>query len=176
MTLSNMSLGKAFTKEETERLLAKPEIRDDFFRKAQEVGFEAAANHIRSTYWEIETHATRLRRMAKGWMDDAGGAVIHSLSAKQVLASAADELDRLKKFSIRRPISELRQESFKGRPNGPDRWVVLWGPSGYAPVGWRCAVGQRRPSGTFVTHSGDRFTDGGPEATHFSELPDDEAP
>jgi hypothetical protein len=172
----------AFSKEEAERLIAAPHIMADFLKRSAELGWTVAAEQIRSTYWEIETYATRLRRMAKGWAPgQTRDEVAMSMEARQLLEGAADELDRLARLSVRRPISELRQEAFKGRPSGPDRWVVLWGPSGYrrAPH-WRCHIGRRDPqsgkhAGLFVTHDGELFTNDGPAATHFSELPDDEA-
>lgn len=96
------------------------------------------------------------------------------------VAAAVDELNRFTKMFNLRPLSELRQEPYKSRPtgNGPYRWVILWGPSGYAGFPWRCAVGRRNPddadkfAGCYVRHDGELFTDDGPEATHFSELPD----
>lgn len=98
----------------------------------------------------------------------------------KVVANAVDELNRLAKMFNLRPLSELRQEAYKGRSTGshPYRWVILWGPSGYAGFPWRCAVGKLNPddadklTGCYVRHDGDLFTFDGPEATHFSELPD----
>lgn len=79
-----------------------------------------------------------------------------------------------------RPLSELRQEAYKGRSAGshPYRWVILWGPSGHAGFPWRCAVGKLNPDDAdklarcYVRRDGELFTFDGPEATHFSELPD----
>lgn len=77
----------------------------------------------------------------------------------------------------RRPIEDLRQEAYGTKRDGsPYRWVILWGPSGYSTTPWRCEVGRKAPpdakfAGRFVDHSGECFTDGGADATHFSELP-----
>jgi hypothetical protein len=162
-----MKLNGAFSPEEQERLLKAPNILADFFKRSAELGWTVAAEQIRSTYWEIETHATRLRRMAKGWQPGPMEELEVSQEAKRTLEAAADELDRLAKFSVRRSISELRQEPFKGRPNGPDRWVVLWSEdhrcSPYVarklPEGWENMQGV-----AFATHG----------YTHFSELPTDD--
>lgn len=157
-----MKLNAAFTPEEQERLLKAPHILADFFKRAGDVGFTVAAEQIRSTYWEIETHATRLRRMAKGWQSAEMGMVQVGTEAQKVLEAAADELDRLKKFSVRRPISEL---------DFTDKWVMLWGPSGYTTTHWRCGVGRLEGgTGRLVMHDGRQFADSGPPATHFSEL------
>lgn len=159
----------AFSKEEVERLMKAPNILADFFKRSSDVGWTVAAQQIRSIYWEIETHATRLRRMAKGWL---GQDLEMTHTAKGVLNSAADELDRLAKFSVRRPISELRQEAFgKGRESGPDRWVVVW--SGDSTLGPMVArwLGGRAAHWESIT--GMAFTLGG-EYTHFSELPTDD--
>ncbi len=94
-------------------------------------------------------------------------------AARDLIKEAGKEINR----AARRPIEDLRQEAFgPGRDSSPYRWVILWGPSGYVTTPWRCEVGRRAPSdykfaGRFVDHSGECFTDGGEDATHFSELP-----
>lgn len=168
-------LNKAFSPEEQTRLLAAPNILADFFKRAGDVGFTVAAEQIRATYWEIETHATRLRRMAKGWTDAEPFCNL-SHDAKNVLNKAADELDRLTKLCVRRPISELRQEAFgKGRESGPDRWVVgWWTPDNSHGQGqWRCMV-MRRVDPSLWLDDINRPIAMAP--THFSELPSDETP
>lgn len=103
----------AFSKEEVERLLKSPNILQDFFKRSAELGWAVAAEQIRSTYWEIETHATRLRRMAKGWQDEGEhnlGMVKIGHDAKNVLNKAADELDRLAKL-----VETLRIEAVSAR-------------------------------------------------------------
>lgn len=163
----------AFSKEEVERLLKAPNILADFFKRSAELGWTVAAEQIRSTYWEIETHATRLRRMAKGWQSAEMGMVQVGKQAEDVLNKAADELDRLAKFSVRRPISELRQEAFgKGRDSGPDRWVIVWWRGGDlgndTPWKWSCALAGLR-HGSWQTIEGRKI-----DPTHFSEMPTDD--
>lgn len=165
-----MKLGNAFTPEEQERLLKAPNILADFFKRAGDVGFTVAAEQIRATYWEIETHATRLRRMAKGWQSAEMGMVQVGKQAEDVLNKAADELDRLTKFSIRRPFSELRQETWRG-DNGPYRRVIFWF---YLDPQWRCVVGRKTAAGTVVLDAG--YDTPKCPLTHFSELPSDETP
>lgn len=98
-----------------------------------------------------------------------------SPSGRDAISRAIFQLDQ----AARRPIENLRQEAYGHKRDGsPYRWVILWAPSGYITTKWRCEVGRRAPpdakfAGKFVTHSGECFTDGGEDATHFSELPFD---
>lgn len=98
-----------------------------------------------------------------------------SPSGRNTLTLAIKALD----MAARRPIEDLHQEAYGTKRDGsPYRWVILWGPSGYTTTPWRCEVGRRAPpdtkfAGRFVDHSGECFTNGGENATHFSELPED---
>lgn len=96
-------------------------------------------------------------------------------TGRDAISRAIFKLDQ----AARRPIEDLRQEAYGHKRDGsPYRWVILWAPSGYVTTPWRCEVGRRSPpdhkfAGRFVDHSGECFTDGGEDATHFSELPFD---
>lgn len=130
---------------------------------------------MRRKFLKPPSIADNLLEILNAYQDRVGS------SKAKVVASAVDELNRLTKMFNLRPLSELRQEPYKSRPtgNGPFRWVILWGPSGHAGFPWRCAVGRHNNppdddkfAGCYVRLDGDLFTDDGPEATHFSELPD----
>lgn len=97
------------------------------------------------------------------------------------IANAVDELNRLTKMFGLRPLSELQQVAHgRSGHDGINRWVILWGPSGYLDTPWRCHVGRKSPddakfAGQYVRHDCELFTDDGEDATHFSELPDEVA-
>ncbi len=54
-----------------------------------------------------------------------------------------------------------------------DRFVLIAGPSGYSTTPYRFEACHRSNWGdrAWRNHSNDRFTDGGPDATHWCELP-----
>lgn len=55
----------------------------------------------------------------------------------------------------------------------PDKMVLLCGPSGYSNVSHRVEVGFLSSNGKHIkTYDNDFFTDGGPEATHWTHLPE----
>lgn len=97
----------------------------------------------------------------------------------KIIDDAIDELERLTKMGALRPLSELRQESYKDRAsgNGPDRWVIFWGPSGMTHTPIRGVMGRHSYNldneRRFFRWDGVPVTNDGPEPTHFSELPDD---
>lgn len=55
-------------------------------------------------------------------------------------------------------------------------FIMLWAPSGYHAIPWRCEVGSYYAEyrlAPWRTHSGDSFEEGGEAPTHWSPLPDD---
>lgn len=117
----------AFSKGEVERLLKAPHILQDFFKRSAELGWTVAAEQIRSTYWEIETHATRLRRMAKGWSPEPGDKVTWNPEAVRVLNAAADELDRLATLAetLRADAASARDDASRQRWSDTTRGIVF---------------------------------------------------
>ena len=124
----------------------------------------------------------QLDNLLGGWAASEMGMMQLSTAHRGIMCDAITALRQMDKTTKRRPIADLRQEPWRidrdGRDGSPYRWVILWGPSGYVTTPWRCEVGRRSPSdhkfaGRFVDHSGECFTDGGEDATHFSELPHD---
>lgn len=158
--------GKPFTHEELEQLVQNPDA----------VRFMASAT---GTMKEMRARARALYLRPPTLADQLRELNFANPAYRLLVDTAADELDLLAKQNVRRPISELRQEPGAGASGGANRWVILWGPSGYSTPDWRCAVGRRAPvdakfAGRFITHDGECFTDGGEDATHFSELPREE--
>lgn len=124
----------------------------------------------------------QLDNLLGGWAQSEMGMMQLSATHREIIMDAIQALRNAEKTTIRRPVEDLGQEPWRadrdGRGGSPYRWVILWAPSGYNTVEWRCEVGRRAPpgekfAGKFVTHSGECFTDGGEDATHFSELPFD---
>lgn len=121
--------------------------------------------------------AEQLDNLLGGWAASEMGMMQLSTAHRGIMCDAITALRQMDKTIKRRPIEELRQEAFgPGQDSSPYRWVILWGPSGYSNVPWRCAVGRRagrteHADGRFIDSDGNDFTDGGEDATHFSELP-----
>jgi hypothetical protein len=163
-----------FTQEEVVLLAGFAGVNDFINQFPPKTTLGEMRSEIRKRFLRPPTTAQKLRQIAELWGNSDHAPTIEH---------AADELDNLYKWTKRRPISELHQEPWSternGRAGGPNRWIVLWSPSGYGDTNWRCAVGRLQPDGCkfaqrFVDHSGELFTDGGEAATHFSELPVDE--
>lgn len=79
---------------------------------------------------------------------------------------SARDMDAIDEFrNLIKPIHELTQEH---------GYVLLVGRSGYSSTPYRCEVGRYNPEyplAPYRTHSGDSFTDGGSNPTHFLPLP-----
>ena len=53
-----------------------------------------------------------------------------------------------------------------------DRYIILFGPSGYSSVSHRAVIGcWSDDRGAWVDHANNRFTDGGEEPTHWIDIP-----
>lgn len=158
-----------FSDEEQAAILNRPEILADFLRYSQKHGFEKAVEHVRLAYFEeVPPVLAAIRDMVDAYRD------VDRLTPSpdevvRLLVTAGSELED----TVRKPLWRLREGLHSA---GPHRWVLLWGPSGYKGVDWRCHVGRLSPpdhkfAGKYVRHDGECFTDDGPDATHFSELP-----
>lgn len=155
-----------FSDEEQAVILQRPEILADFLRYSQKHGFENAVEHVRLAYFDAppDPRVVELRDIAQKVLTNI------DVPMPEIIADRLNKAATAIAHGLRRPVGQL----YHG--GNPNRWVILWGPSGYIGTKWRCGVGRIQPAdekfgGKFVRHDGERFTDDGDDATHFSELP-----
>lgn len=156
-----MSAGKQFTQEELQRLVNNPDA----------VRFMATAS---GTMEEMRARARKLYLPPSTLVEQLEAEHMKAEGdLRRVLAYAALEVENLTKRTLRRPLSELRQEPWKG--GGPDRKILLWWKTEHDPE-WVCLFGRKDP----LCKGGFLDSNGAPlhvsmKFTHFSELPRDDA-